>query len=433
MDVAVAGLWHLGTVTAACTASVGHRVVGFDTDATLVANLRQGIVPVSEPGLTDLLRSEGTTQRLHWSCDTADLSQADVLWIAYDTPVDDDDCADVNFVHKQTTALFPHLKPGAVVLVSSQLPVGSVAQLEAIASRWYPERKLTFACSPENLRLGRALERFLNPDRHVIGIRDDHTRQIVTQLFAPITDRLEWMGVESAEMTKHAINSFLALSVTYANELASICERVGADAAEVERGLKTDVRIGPGAYLGAGGPFAGGTLARDVQFMKEHGKRLNVPIKLFAAIQESNNQHKMWSRRRLIDFLTTVQGKTIAVLGLTYKPGTDTLRRSESVQTCQWLLEQGATVRAYDPAVQSIDALPVSMRERFHLCPSVAEALDGAAALIVATAWPEFRDISAQQLRESMRRPLVLDTAGFLRRSLSGISGIEYCQVGRAA
>jgi UDPglucose 6-dehydrogenase len=275
MIVCVQGLWHLGSVTAACLAAAGHRVIGLDFDAPTIAKLREGQPPIAEPGLDALLRAHA----IDFTTDAARAADADVLWVAYDTPVDADDNADVAFVMDQVAKTLPHLRAGAVVIVSSQLPVGSVARLEALAPN------VRFASSPENLRLGKAIEVFTKPDRVIVGVRDEQTRKVVTELLAPITDRIEWMTVESAEMTKHAINAFLALSVTFANELASVCERVGADAKEVERGLKTESRIGPKAYLAPGGAFAGGTLARDVAFLTALGKQHALGLPLLSGVR----------------------------------------------------------------------------------------------------------------------------------------------------
>ena len=185
-------------------------------------------------------------------------SDIELLWVAYDTPVNEDDVADVDFVIAQVKAALPFLPANSTVLVSSQMPVGSIRRMEAIADKPCPEKGLSFAYSPENLRLGKALDVFLKPDRVVVGVRVDRDRKRIGQLLAPITDRVEWMSVESAEMTKHAINAFLATSVVFANEIASICEMVGADAKEVERGLKSENRIGPKAYLSPGGAFCWG-------------------------------------------------------------------------------------------------------------------------------------------------------------------------------
>ena len=414
MKVCVAGLWHLGTVTAACLASGGHDVTGWDANEATIAALRDGTPPVSEPGLAELL----TQTKIRFTTDKAEaLRDAEVLWVAYDTPVDEDDQADVDFVMQQVESLLPHLRDGALVLISSQLPVGSTRALEQKA------KNVSFGYSPENLRLGKAIEVFTKPDRVVAGVRREEDRQRVAELFAPFTDRIEWMSVESAEMTKHALNAFLATSVSFINEIASICEHVGADAKEVERGLKSEKRIGPSAYLGPGGAFAGGTLARDVVFLSALGREHGVPTNLISGVKASNDAHRGWAERRLRELLGGVKGKRIAVWGLTYKPGTDTLRRSSAVELCRWLVGEGAEVVAHDPAVQSLPAdLDV------QLADDAVSAANGANAVVVMTEWPEYRNIAA----DAVAGALVLDANRFLAKNLGDDPRIVYATVGKA-
>ena len=370
MRVCAFGLWHLGTVTASALASVGHDVIGIDPDENVIALLRRGDAPVQEPGL-DL-------SRVRFSADVRDAEDADVVWVTFDTPVDEDDRADVGFVVKQIHSLFDVLADGTLVVISSQLPAGTTRRIEqAFAAR----KRVDFIYSPENLRLGKAMDAFLKPDRVIAGAREERARRKFAELMAPITNNVEWMSVESAEMTKHALNAFLATSVTFINEIATICEKVGADAKEVERGLKTDARIGARAYLAPGAAFSGGTLARDVQFLASLSD--NVP--LLASVMTSNDAHRRWPIETLRTVIGDLRGRTIAVWGLTYKPGTNTLRRSAAVELCRELREDGANVRAYDPMVVSgFDGT---------LCASAEEALKGADALVVATPWPQFRSV----------------------------------------
>lgn len=370
MRVCVFGLWHLGTVTAAALASVGHDVVGLDPDPDVIARLQRGEVPVREPGL-DL-------SGVRFSSALCEAADADVVWITYDTPVDDDDRADVEFVVQRVESLFDFLTEDTLVVISSQLPAGTTRRLE---ERFASRKRVDFVYSPENLRLGKAMEVFLKPDRVVAGVRTPQGRERFAKLIAPITTNIEWMSIESAEMTKHALNAFLATSITFINEIAVVCEKVGADAKQVERGLKSDVRIGTRAYLSPGASFSGGTLARDVQFLATLSD--NVP--LLASVKTSNEVHQHWPLEKLRSVLGSLRGRTIAVWGLTYKPGTDTLRRSAAVALCRDLKESGAIVRAFDPAVNR--GVDVTM------CATAAEALDGAEALVIATPWPEFRAV----------------------------------------
>ncbi|MBT8562117.1 UDP-glucose/GDP-mannose dehydrogenase family protein [Polynucleobacter paneuropaeus] len=392
MKICVQGLWHLGSVTAACLASAGHEVAGLDPNLITIANLSKGKAPLFEPGLDDLLVFGLTNSKLSFYTDhlqaTAD---AEVLWVTFDTPVNEEDEADIDFVQTQIQGVLPFLKKDAIVLVSSQMPVGSIKKLEAFAQKSFPDKHLSFAYSPENLRLGKALDVFLKPDRIVVGVRNESDRKILQRMLSPITDKIEWMSVESAEMTKHAINAFLAISVTFANEIASICELVGADAKDVERGLKTEARIGPKAYVSPGGPFAGGTLARDIVFLGKESKAHELTTPLLSAIKPSNDEHKNWTRRNLLKYFGSLHGVTIAVWGLTYKPGTDTLRRSLAVELCNWLVEQGAKVNVYDPTVKNI---PERWGAKVVCSSNAMQALNGADALVVGTEWPEFKKIA---------------------------------------
>ena len=427
MKVCVQGLWHLGSVTAAALASVGHEVTGLDYDAATVAGLKRGTPPLFEPGLQELIGQGLACGRLRFLDDpAAAVRGAEVLWIAYDTPVDDDDVADVDFVRTQIECTLPHLAPDTLVLVSSQMPVGSIRRIEArVASAW-PGRNIRFACSPENLRLGKALEVFLKPDRIVAGVRGAADRATLGRLLRPITDRIEWMSVESAEMTKHAINAFLAMSVTFANEIAAICEAAGADAKEVERGLKSEARIGPKAYLAPGAAFAGGTLARDVEFLKSASGGAGLSSPLLHAIGASNDEHRQWARRKLVEALGDLNGLTIAVWGLTYKPGTSTLRRSLSVELCNDLLQHGARLRVHDPAAE---ALPATWSGRVERSADPLQALAHARALVVATEWPEYRQVPVDSIAQLPHPLVVIDPNRFLA-AWSAAPSIRYIAVG---
>ena len=427
MKVCVQGLWHLGSVTAGCLASVGHEVIGLDFDERVIRGLRAGKPPIFERGLEEKIGAGLDSGRLRFIASLEELpGDIELLWVTYDTPVNEDDVADVDFVVAQVEVALPFLSANSTVLVSSQMPVGSIRRMEAIADKLCPEKVLSFACSPENLRLGKALEVFLNPDRVVVGVRVDRDRKRIGQMLAPITDRVEWMSVESAEMTKHAINAFLATSVVFANEIAAVCEMVGADAKEVERGLKSEQRIGPRAYLSPGGAFAGGTLARDIEFLKvvSQGHQLSIP--LLESVKTSNDLHKSWVRRKLKALLPSLDGVVVVVWGLTYKPGTDTLRRSLAVELCNWLIEQGAKVRVHDPAVKELPPAWNGLVKRFN---DALVALEGAQVLLVGTEWPEYREIPKDHVAGVAPGLVVLDPNRFLA-SLGTAAALRYVAVG---
>lgn len=430
MKVAVVGLWHLGAVTAACLAALKHEVIAYDPNPATIDALLLGKGPVFEPGL-DALISEGLASGyLNPSNALGAIAEADIVWVTYDTPVDDNDIADVDAVLNHIKQLMAHVKPNGLILISSQCPVGSTAQLMAYAKQTYAEKNIHFAYSPENLRLGKAIHVFTQPERVVIGIETSADQAKLQALFQPITENLIWMSIPSAEMTKHALNAFLATSVVFINEVASLCEKVGADAREVERGLKTEGRIGPYAYLKPGGAIAGGTLARDVNYLMQVGEKSGVATPLFSSLLESNRKHKHWACFRLLDVMQSLKGKTITALGLTYKAGTDTLRRSSSVEICQWLSQQGARVVAYDPAVSS---LPPALNQLIEIKPSLADALAASDAAIVATEWPEFVNVLADQVVDLMRAPRIFDATGFLVKALGNDARIQYFTVGRSS
>jgi UDPglucose 6-dehydrogenase len=419
--ITVLGLWHLGCVTAACCAR-HFRVTGLDEDAANVAKLNTGQAPLFEPGLNELIAAGLASKRLSFTTDPATCSNSSILWLCYDTPVDDVDESDVKAVLGPLRRALRHLPEGALVLISSQLPVGTCGRLETE----FPQFR--FACSPENLRLGKAIEAFEKADRVVVGTREGAKDPLMEKLFAPFTSNILFMRTESAEMVKHALNSFLALSITFINEIARLCEQTGADAKEVAAGLKSDPRIGSRAYLGPGGPFAGGTLARDVVTLTNLAAAKGEALALIPAIKQSNDQHRGWMFRRLKMSLGDLHDKTIAVLGLTYKPGTDTLRRSVAVELCRQLRASGATVRAFDPAVRT---LPADIRLGVPLASSAAEALQGADAAVICTEWPEFRQTAWADVTASMRQRVIIDPNRFLEKELQGLPAVEHLSVGR--
>jgi len=325
--------------------------------------------------------------------------------------------------------LLSFLSIDTTVLVSSQLPVGSIRRFEDISAEKYPEKNIRFAYSPENLRLGKSLDVFLHPDRVIIGVRRQEDREILNRLLGSITDNILWMSVESAEMTKHAINAFLGMSITFINEIASICENIGADAHEVETGLKSETRIGPAAYLSPGAAFAGGTLARDSEFLKNIGSSNNLVNPLISAVRKSNDEHKKWIQRRLVAVLGDLKGKRIAVWGLTYKPGTNTLRRSLSVEMCNWLQEQGAEIAVHDP---SNCEWPDNWLGEVVRSKTPLEALEGACALVIATQWPEYREINVSDVENIAGQLAVFDSNRFLS-DFNKSSVISYYSVGVGA
>jgi UDPglucose 6-dehydrogenase len=415
-------LWHLGSVTAACCAR-HFDVVGLDFDTANIAKLNSGQAPLLEPGLNDLITAGLASKRLAFTTEAKiACAEADVLWLTYDTPVNESDESDVETVLGNLRRALPALPHGALVLISAQLPVGTCAKLEEEFPQFH------FACSPENLRLGKAIEAFEKAERAIVGIRTDAKKALLAELFQPFAVQTIFMRTESAEMVKHALNSFLALSITFINEIARLCEHTGADAKEVSIGLKSEARIGPKAYLGPGGPFAGGTLARDVVTLSKLAEANGEKISVIPAIKQSNDLHRGWAFRRLQSRLGDLRGKKISVLGLTYTTNTDTLRRSAAVELCQQLLAAGAKVSAFDPAVK---ILPAELNS-VSLSADISNALTGVDGAAVCTEWPQFRQADWAKIVPLMRSAVFVDANRFLEKELKTIAGVEHLSVGRA-
>jgi UDPglucose 6-dehydrogenase len=427
MKICVFGLWHLGSVTSAGLAKRGNTVTGLDFETRVIEDLRRGEAPVFEPGLNDVIR-EHLQKNLAFTDDPKSaLRGTDIIWITFDTPVDEEDVANVTSIREKFEKIVPHIENGMKIIVSSQIPVGFTRSLQAQFTLKNPGKTVYFAYSPENLRLGKSLKTFLEPDRIVIGTNPEE-KELFLPVFSTISNRLEWMSIESAEMTKHAINAFLATSICYANEVATLCEFAGANAKEVERGLKTEERIGPKAYLNPGNAFSGGTLARDVRFLQNMGKENYLPMHLLNSVLQSNDFHKNWIRRKCIETMGNLKGKCVTVLGLTYKPDTNTLRRSLSIELCKWLHDQGARVTAFDPAIKE---LPEEYKSVISLASGLAPSIEAADVIIIATEWPEF-NTSDDKIISALQGKIIIDPNGFIERIIQDRRNSRYFAVGRS-
>jgi UDPglucose 6-dehydrogenase len=419
--IGVLGLWHLGCVTSAGLAT-RFEVVGLDAESGVVTELNRGKAPVFEPGLDALIEEGLASKRLSFSTPD-DVKGLDVLWLTYDTPIDENDVADVPFVLERLRQAIPCLKKEGLLVISSQLPVGTCRKLEEEFSRM----AIHVACVPENLRLGEAIDIFIHPDRIVAGTRTAAARKKLEPTLAAFSQNIIWISLESAEMSKHAINSFLALSITFMNEIAQLCERTGADAHEVSQALKSESRIGPRAYLSPGAAFAGGTLGRDVVTLTAKALELGERIDVIPAIHQSTERHRLWTWRKLEQFIPVLKGSRIALFGLTYKPQTDTLRRSNAVQLAQRLSQAGAHVVAWDPIVHTLSE---ELRSVITLVKSPTEAVKGADALVTFTPWPQFQDEDWGALLSTMKCPLILDESGFLKQKVAKLDQVNYFAVG---
>jgi UDPglucose 6-dehydrogenase len=429
MKICVLGIWHLGAVASACLADLGFQVVGVDQDPARVEKLNRGCPPLFEPSLEELLIHNLAAGRLRYTTDVEEaVRNADHVLIAYDTPVDERDEVDLSELFATTEAVAPHMTAGATLVVSSQVPVGTCEKLAETVRAVNPSLAFGIACVPENLRLGQAIDRFQRPDMIVIGSDDCHTLVKVAELYAPIEAPKVSVGLRTAEMTKHAINAYLATCISFANELAALCDMVGADALKVAEALLMDARVSPKAPLLPGSGFSGGTLARDVKVLRRLGRRHGYPPPLFDGVWEANQRQARAPVRRLKEVYPALQGQTVTVLGLTYKPGTSTLRRSAALEVIKTLVSEGAKVLAYDPKA---DPKELAHHQGFTVCPSVEDAARGSGALLLMTPWPEFRELDFAQIGESMMSRVFVDAHNYLDGESLVEQGFTYLGIGR--
>ncbi len=429
--VCVGGLWHLGSVTAACLADLGFSVTGFDPSAERVSGLAAGKAPIYEPGLDELLQRNLRAGNLAFTSDLANgVRGASHVIIAFDTPVNESDDVDLREILDTVRRMAPLLDDGATLVVSSQAPVGTCQRLAESLAAKAPEKTFRVACVPENLRLGQAMQRFLHPDFLVIGAEDSATHESVERLFTGIDTPKVRVSLKTAEMCKHAINTYLATMISFGNEIANLCDLVGADAPQVARVLRMDARVSPRAPLEPGMGFAGGTLARDVKALRRLGAQHGYTPSLIAGVAAVNQRQNRMVVRRLQALYPSLQQLNIGVLGLTYKPGTSTLRRSAALEIIGALSSEGAQVRAYDPKAD-----PAELKSRngtFRLCDDPYEAAAGCDALLLATPWPQFKELDYARVRAEMRQAVLLDPHNLLNPDALANLGFVYQGTGIA-
>lgn len=428
--VCVLGVWHLGLVTSTCLAELGYEVIGFDRDAARVQLLNKGHAPVHEPGIEVLLAAQLGAGRLRYTADLDDaMRTASYVLVAYDTPVDEKDELDLSEIYWVARALAQCAAQGVTIIVSSQVPVGMCEELAKIIGEVNPSLAFGIACVPENLRLGQAIERFRHPDMIVVGADTPNTLRNVKELLSPIEAPMVAADLRTAEMTKHAINAYLALCISFANELANVSDLVGADAGTVIDALRLESRVSPRAPLFPGLGFAGGTLARDMNVLRSLSEKHGYEAPLINGILRANELQNRMVLKRLEQFYGSLTGLTIGVLGLTYKPGTSTLRRSASIEIIRAMASVGARVRAYDPLADPGEVAP--HRGYFTRCESPYEVAEGSHALVIVTPWPEFKELDFSRLRSVMKNPFLLDAQNALDAERMRAIGFVYQGVGR--
>ena len=428
MKIVVLGLWHLGSVTAACLAELGHSVIGVDESEEVVRMLQLGVSPVSEPGLNELLAQNLSAGRLKFVSQLDIETIYDVLWVTIDTPVDENDHGQVEVVTNLITQAILNVPQDCRIIISSQLPAGTTQKIRSTLDEHLTKRNLTLCYSPENLRLGSAIKVFMDPDRIVVGIDSETDRKQIEPLFASITDRIEWMSIVSAEMTKHAINAFLAISVVFANEIATLAEFEGANASDIARGLRSDARIGPKAYVLPGDSFAGGTLARDIRYLEDKSSMHSRSLPLISSVIPSNDAHANWAQNKIDHLIGDVRNKTFTICGLTYKVGTNTLRRSSAISLGDWLLSREAILRVFD----NEDVLmPAHWNGRVTRLGSINDSLNDTDVLVIGAGFvAPATAIHSNSTSLSNKTVLALD-AGRRWLSLDQMKNVEYVFVGK--
>lgn len=424
------GLWHLGLVSAATLADLDYHVVGFDPNIELIENLKRGLPPLYEPGLENLLKTHLRTNRLRFEQDPVSAtSGAKTVLITYDTPVNKEDCVDLSLLDQTIESICPHLTRDALVIINSQVPVGSCERWQKFIGKRRPDAMIDLIYSPENIRLGQAIELFRKPDMIVIGSNLERARKKAEAFYAPFSSDKFYVSWRTAEMAKHALNAFFATSISFANELGSLCDAVGADGIQIAQILKRDSRIGKKAQVRPGLGFAGATLARDLQCLQNVGRTLRVPTPLINSVLEIN-QRQIRRVAEMIEshFKGQLKNKILTVFGLTYKPGTSTLRRSASLEIMEMLHAKGAQIRAHDPKA---DLSELRNGLSFDYCKDPYEAIEGSHGILLLTEWPEYKDLDYTLIKKKMAHPLILDAKSHLESLRLPQMGFIYLEMGR--
>jgi UDPglucose 6-dehydrogenase len=433
MRVTMIGAGYVGLVSGACFADFGHHVTCIDKDAQKVAALNRGEIPIFEPGLADLVEANVRQERLRFAVDTGSVATAEAVFIAVGTPSRrGDGHADLTFVYDAVREIAPLLSAAAVVITKSTVPVGTGDEIERILRDKRTDADIQVVSNPEFLREGAAIQDFKHPDRIVVGTDDMRARAVVAELYRPLylnASPIFYVNRRTAELIKYAANAFLATKITFINEVADLCEHVGADVNEVARGMGLDNRIG-GKFLHAGPGFGGSCFPKDTTALLKTAQDHGVALRIVEAVASVNDQRKRAMARKVVTALDgSVRGKTVAVLGLTFKPNTDDTRDSPAIPLITALQDLGATVRAYDPAgmEQAKPQLP-----GVHYCDGAYAAAEGAHAIVIATEWEQFRALDLNRLKTVMAQPVIVDLRNIYRADEMKRAKFKYVAVGRA-
>ncbi len=434
MRIAMIGGGYVGLVSGACFAELGNDVAVVEADAAKLASLRAGRIPIYEPGLGTLVADNARAGRLTFGDDIeAAVAGAEAVFIAVGTPTRrGDGHADLSYVYAAAEQVARVLPGYAVIVTKSTVPVGTGHRIRSLLKDVRPDLEVDVASNPEFLREGSAIPDFMRPDRVVIGAETDRAREVLRTLYRPlylIEAPILFTSLETAELIKYAANSFLAMKVTFINEMADLCERAGADVHDLARGIGLDGRIGR-KFLHPGPGFGGSCFPKDTLAMVRIAQDYGAPSRLIEAVVSVNDARKASMAARVIAAAGgEVRGKTIAMLGLTFKPETDDMRDAPSIPIIGRLVEDGATVRAFDP--EGMDQARAHLPATVVYCRDALDAASGADLLIVVTEWNEFRAIDPQRLRASMRGDLLIDLRNLYEPAAMRAAGFRYQSIGR--
>lgn len=434
MRVAMIGTGYVGLVTGACFAEFGVTVTCVDKDAAKVARLKKGEIPIYEPGLDALVAKNVAEGRLHFTTDLASaVPKADAVFIAVGTPSRrGDGHADLTYVFDAAKEIAQNLDGYTVVVTKSTVPVGTGRKVSEIIRQTRPDAKYDVASNPEFLREGSAIEDFMRPDRVVIGVESDRARELMRQIYRPlflIETPMVNTSLETAELIKYAANSFLAVKITFINEIADLCEKVGADVHDVARGIGLDGRIGR-KFLHPGPGYGGSCFPKDTRALVSTAQDAKAPLQLVESVVAVNDNRKKQMADRIIAAAGgSLKGKKVAILGLTFKPNTDDMREAPSLDIIPVLLKAGATVCAYDPE---------GMDEAEKLLPEISwaqtpyEAMKGADLAALLTEWNQFRALDLDQVKGLLKQPIMVDLRNVYNVKDMVEAGFDYFSIGRA-
>ncbi len=429
MKISIIGSGYVGLVTGACFAELGNKVVCADNDIKKIAQLKKGIVPIYEPGLEEMIKLNLKNKRLKFTSSISSaVKSSEVIFIAVGTPGLENGEADLTGIENVARSIAQNMDGYRIIVEKSTVPVETCAWVKKTISTYVKkEYKFDVVSNPEFLREGSAINDFTHPDRIVLGIESNKAKQIMTSLYQPLNRPILVTNIKSAELIKHASNAFLATKISFINAISRICDKVGADVNEVALGMGLDNRIGR-YFLHAGIGYGGSCFPKDLEAFISIAEKLGYDFEILKAVRNANEEQKKFVLQKIKNELWVVKDKTIAVLGLAFKPNTDDLRNSPSIDLVRALIQEGAKIRVYDPKAMN------KARELLKdviFCKDLYQAAKSADCLVVATEWNEFKELDFVRLKKTLKRPLVIDARNIYDPKLLKDMGFTYVGVGR--